>query len=181
MINMIYLQAQNILETLKYAQDNIQANTNLDRNSIESFAFETLAVHYKVAVDMNQWRGKKGEYWKQMLKEMHSGLNDEILDFILENSTLNSELKRSLDELLPKEKKQGKKPSSDGKEGEGEGEEEEEVFDMVAEAGKEFGAGALAKWKKELKAAEKKLAGFEKTIEKAEGKVVKEEEKVEKA
>ncbi len=180
MINMIFLQAQNILETLKYAQDNIQANTNLDRNSIESFAFETLAVHYKVAVDMDQWRGKKGEYWKLMLKEMHSGLDDEILDFILENSTLNSELKRSLDELLPKEKKQGKKPSTDGKEGEGE-EEEEEVFDMVAEAGKEFGAGALAKWRKELKAAEKKLAGFEKTIEKAEGKVEKEEAKVETA
>ena len=52
MINMIYKQAQNIMDTLHLAQDNLQCRPVLDKSSIETTVFESLANKYKVAVDM---------------------------------------------------------------------------------------------------------------------------------
>ena len=54
----------------------------------------------------------------------------------------------------------------------------EETHDVIAFAGQYLKANALSKWKRDLKAAEKNLAGFERLIEKAEIKVEKAEQKL---
>ena len=61
-------------------------------------------------------------------------IDDEILEFVQENSSLKSELERSLGKLLPKppQKKQVDELSDD--------------YDMVKHAGKKFGADVLKKW-----------------------------------
>ena len=82
---------------------------------------------------------------------MHGDLDDEMLQFIQDNSSLNSELNRSLEELLPKP--DGAKRKA-----------EEDEDNMIDDAGIEFGANAMSKWEKDLKAEEKKLASFEQMI-----------------
>jgi len=52
MIHMIFLRSENIINTLKFAQDNIKKNTQVNKEIIEEAALQILANNYEVPINL---------------------------------------------------------------------------------------------------------------------------------